>query len=69
MKLRAKKQKLQLFSILFLVLVTYPFISAANKPPGATGWPALFLYIFIVWLLGIGCIYLLADHKPRKRDE
>ena len=69
MKLRAKKQKLQLFSILFGVVVTYPFISVANKPAGSTGIPALFLYIFIVWALGILCIFLLADRKPRNRDE
>jgi hypothetical protein len=60
-----KRQKLILLSILLLVLLSYPFISIANKIELAGGFPVLYLYIFLVWLITIIVLYLLADQKQK----
>jgi tryptophan-rich sensory protein len=69
MQSKLKQQKLTLFSILLLVLFTYPIISIANRTAMAAGIPVLFLYIFIVWIMAIIILYRLAEGKQKKRDE
>jgi len=69
MQNKLTKQKLSLFSILLLLLFTYPVISIVNKAVFVTGIPVLFLYVFIVWIIAIIILYCLADRKPKKTDE
>ncbi|MGF2411752.1 hypothetical protein [Ferruginibacter sp.] len=69
MQSKLKQQKLTLFSILLLVLFTYPFISVANRAALVAGIPVLFLYILIVWIIAIIILYRLAERKQKKLDE
>lgn len=63
------KQKLVLLSILFIIIFTYPFLSIANKEFTAGKYPALFKYIFIVWLIVIAIIFFITNSKKVKKDE
>ena len=69
MQSKLKQQKLTLFSVLLLVLFTFPFISIANKPKLVAGIPVLFLYILIVWTIAIVVLYRIAERKQKKQDE
>ena len=60
-----KRQKLILFSVLLMVLFTYPVISLANQAATIGGIPVLFLYILIVWIIAIFILYRIADSKPK----
>jgi hypothetical protein len=64
-----KHQKLILLSILLLVLLSYPFISIANKSTLIFGFPVLYLYIFIVWFITIVILFRLTDHNKKQNDE
>jgi TRAP-type C4-dicarboxylate transport system permease small subunit len=64
-----KHQKLILFSILLLLLFSYPLISIANKALLVAGIPLLFVYIFVVWIMAIIILYRLADHNSKKPNE
>ena len=69
MQSKLKQQKLTLFSVLLLVLFTYPLISIANRAALAFGIPVLFLYILIVWIIAIIVLYRIAERKQKKPDE
>jgi hypothetical protein len=69
MQSKLKQQKLTLFSVLLLVLFTYPVVSIANRSAMAAGIPVLFLYIFIVWIIAIIVLYRIAERKQKKPDE
>ena len=69
MQSKLKQQKLALFSVLLLVLFTFPFISVANRSAMFAGIPVLFLYIFIVWIITIVVLYRIAEGKQKKPDE
>jgi uncharacterized sodium:solute symporter family permease YidK len=60
-----KRQKLILFSILLMLLFTYPIISLANRAATISGIPVLFLYILIVWIIAILILYRIADSKSK----
>jgi hypothetical protein len=64
-----KRPKLILFSILLMVLFSFPFISLANRAILIAGIPVLYLYIFIVWIIAIIVLYRLADHNSKKPNE
>jgi len=64
-----KRQKLILFSILLLLLFTYPLVSLANKAITIAGIPLLFVYVFVVWIIAIVILYRLADHNHKKPNE
>lgn len=66
---KLKRQNLTMFSILLLVLFTYPFIVLADKPLLVNGIPLLYLYILIVWIIAIVMLYRLTAHKKKKADE
>lgn len=61
-----KRQKLTLFSIMLMLLFTYPLVSVANRNIAVCGIPVLFLYIFIIWIIAIIILYRLADSKQQK---
>jgi hypothetical protein len=69
MQSKLKQQKLTLFSVLLLVLFTFPFISVANRAALFAGIPVLFLYILIVWIIAIVVLYRIAEGKQKKPDE
>ena len=69
MQSKLKQQKLIIFSVLLLVLFTYPVVSIANRSALAAGIPVLFLYIFIVWIIAIIVLYRIAERKQKKPDE
>jgi hypothetical protein len=69
MQSKLKQQKLTLFSLLLLVLFTYPVVSIANRSALLAGFPVLFLYIFLVWIIAIILLYRLAESKSKKTDE
>jgi hypothetical protein len=43
-----------------IVLLGYPLINLPNQPVLVLGVPILYLYIFAVWLAGIGVAWLLS---------
>ena len=51
-----------IFVAAFLVL-QYPLITIANRATSVRGIPFLYLYIFVVWLLMIGLLGILLEHK------
>ena len=61
-----KRQKLILFSILLMALFTYPLISLANGNLLLAGIPALYLYVFVVWIMAIIILFRLAEGKQKK---
>ncbi|MBL7702336.1 MAG: hypothetical protein JNM14_08805 [Ferruginibacter sp.] len=69
MPARLKKQKLTLFSVLLMLLFTFPLISVANRAAVFAGIPVLFLYIFIVWIVAIIILYRIAETKQKKTGE
>lgn len=69
MQSKLKQQKLTLFSVLLLVLFTFPFISVANRAVMFAGVPVLFLYILTVWIITIIVLYRIAEGKQKKPDE
>jgi TRAP-type C4-dicarboxylate transport system permease small subunit len=69
MQSKLKQQKLTLLSVLLLILFSYPIISIANKHTLIAGFPILYIYIFVVWILAIALLYLITEGKQRKQDE
>ena len=69
MQSKLKQQKLTLFSVLLLLLFTYPFISIVNKTTLVGGIPLLFLYILVVWIIAIVVLYRITEGKQKKKDE
>jgi hypothetical protein len=64
-----KNQKLILFSIMLLLLLSYPMITVANKVALAYGFPVLYLYIFIVWITAIVVTYSITAQQYKEPDE
>lgn len=60
-----------LFFILGIIMMNYPFIEIFNKPTYIGGFPLLYLYLHIGWLVSIFVIYLFtrATDIPDDRDS
>lgn len=69
MRRKTKNKKLSLFSLLLLVVLTYPFISIADKSAFIFGIPVLYFYLFSIWLIAVIIIRQLADTKNKNNDE
>ncbi len=69
MQNKTNNQKLIFLSILILVLLSYPFISVANKAQLVFGIPMLYLYIIIVWIISIIILFLIVEKKQTKNNE
>jgi len=52
------KETWVIFFILGIIMINYPFIHIFFTPSTIFGMPALFLYLFIGWLIAICIIYL-----------
>lgn len=69
MQSKLKRQKLIVTSIILFMAFTYPIVSIANHNRFAGNIPMLFIYIFVVWIIGIVTLYRIADHQSKKPDE
>jgi uncharacterized membrane protein YkvI len=69
MQSKIKQQKLTLFSVLLLIMFTYPVVSIANRALMVAGIPVLFGYIFIVWIIAIIILYRIAEGRQKKQNE
>jgi hypothetical protein len=55
-----KRQKIwALLGILFFLLVNYPLMQMANSDALLGGFPVLILYLHVVWILAIACLFAL----------
>jgi hypothetical protein len=52
------KETWVIFFILGIIMMNYPFIHIFDTPIRIFGMPALFLYLFVGWLISIGVIFL-----------
>ncbi len=52
-----KYQKIIGLTILFGLLFNFPFIGIFNRPNIIFGFPILYLYIFLTWLIFIGLLF------------
>jgi hypothetical protein len=43
-----------------LLLLSYPLVNVANSPTLVLGIPMLYLYLFALWLVGIGIAWLIS---------
>lgn len=71
-ELRIKKgQKLFFLFLLFLVLITFPVLSIFNTADLVFGFPVLFIYLFLVWLVFIGLLFftLNSNKDETETDE
>ena len=46
-----KAQKLTLIFLLFFALLNYPILNLFNKPEIIGGFPLLYIYVFLLWIL------------------
>ncbi len=66
MNQRLKAQQLLLVSLLAGMLLIYPLLSIANVPRRVGGIPALYAYVFGVWVVLIGLTAWLVERYYRK---
>lgn len=61
----AKRQNERLIGILIIgvIVLNYPLLSLFSKVKLVFGVPVLYLYIFAVWSLFIGCVALVLEKK------
>jgi hypothetical protein len=52
------KETWVIFFILGIIMMNYPFIHIFYTPSTIFGIPALFIYLYIGWLVSISVIYL-----------
>ena len=52
------KETWVIFFVLGIIMMNYPFIHIFDTPIRIFGMPALFIYLFVGWLVSIGIIYL-----------
>jgi hypothetical protein len=54
-----KTSKLLALFCLFAFLLNYPIVGAFSKPHWIMGFPALFVYLFILWFLVIASVWIV----------
>jgi glucan phosphoethanolaminetransferase (alkaline phosphatase superfamily) len=64
MKERNSKQKLIALAIAAAVLLNIPILETVNKPLLLFGFPLLYFYVFLVWLVLIIILYRLSRRNP-----
>jgi len=52
-----------------MLLFTYPVITVASKRVIVWGIPLLYLYVLLVWIIGIIVLYTIAGTKQKRMDE
>jgi hypothetical protein len=60
-----------IFFILGIIMMNFPFLHIFNKPVILFGFPLMFLYLTVGWLVSIGVIYLFmrANRAPQNHDK
>ena len=64
-----------IFFILGIIMMTFPFLHIFNKPTLLFGFPLLFLYLTVGWIISIIVIYLFmlasrhVDKTPEEKNE
>ncbi|GAM10620.1 hypothetical protein OR1_02909 [Geobacter sp. OR-1] len=61
-----------IFFILGIIMMNYPFISIFDKPIKFSGYPLLYLYLMIGWVISIVVIVLFTkaiDHRDDQEKE
>jgi hypothetical protein len=56
-------EKLTLLFVVGVLLLNYPVLAIFNRSVAFGGVPVLYLYLFVVWALGIGVVCLLARRR------
>lgn len=64
MKKEKNKIPILVFSTFFFcILFNFPILNLVNKPYFFLGFPILYIFIFIVWLILILISYLIVNRK------
>ena len=66
------KETWVIFFILGFIMLNFPFIHVFSTPRPIFGIPALFLYLFLGWMISICIIYLFVkaiDHADKDKGE
>ena len=50
-------------ALIGLLLLSYPIVNLPNLPVFVLGVPLLYLYLFAVWLAGVGVAWLLSRNE------
>ncbi|MCI0546346.1 MAG: hypothetical protein L0027_03580 [Candidatus Rokubacteria bacterium] len=58
--MRAVIEKLLLLFVVTAVVLNFPILAVVNRPATVAGVPILYVYLFGVWAVVIGAVYLLA---------
>jgi hypothetical protein len=58
-----------IFFILGIIMMNYPFISIFDKPSKFFGFPLLYLYLMIGWLVSIVVIVLFTKAIDHRDDQ
>ncbi|HZU06339.1 MAG TPA: hypothetical protein VFB73_10210 [Chloroflexota bacterium] len=61
--MRATDRRALLAVTLGLLLLSYPVVNVLNQPTLVLGIPQLYLYLFGLWLAGIGVAWVLAREE------
>ncbi|HRI01101.1 MAG TPA: hypothetical protein PK006_08620 [Saprospiraceae bacterium] len=57
------------FSLFILALLSYPFLSIADKATFFLGWPISYLYLFVIWIVAIIAQYFLIHRQDSSKNE
>jgi hypothetical protein len=63
-KERNSKQKLIALAVAAAVLMNIPILETVNKPILLLGFPLLYFYLFLVWLIIIVVLFWLSRRNP-----
>lgn len=58
--MRARVRSSVVATIAGVLLLSYPLVNVPNQPALAFGIPLLYLYLFTLWLVGIGVAWALS---------
>lgn len=58
-----------IFFVLGIVMMNYPFISIFDKPVNFMGFPLLYLYLTVGWLVSIVVILLFTKAINHRDDQ
>ena len=57
------RERLALIVVVGALLINFPILAIFNRSLTVAGIPALYLYLFVVWGVGIGAAWLLARRQ------
>ena len=57
------RERLALICVIGVLLTNFPVLAIFNRSWTVAGIPILYLYLFVVWGIGIGAAWLLARRQ------